>query len=161
GKLKGHLADLRRSSATKPLHLRCARDRDGLSGGVVGKPGDVVARLAVHASEVAPEQNFPVGLDRYAADNTGARAGIESIRALDGAVRVQSRELIARLAIHAGEPAPEENLPVRLQHHAIDVVVRAGAGIKGVRAFQGAVRIQSDDVVAALAVHAREDAPEE
>ena len=113
---------LGRGAAAQPLDARLAGDGERLRGRAIEQTREALACGAIHLGERAADQDFAIGLQGHALDAIrcagGTRAGIERGDALDGAVGVQPREVVAELAADPAECADEDDFPVCLKGHA-------------------------------------------
>ena len=103
--------------------------------------------IGLESGETTPNQDSAIRLRHYAPDPIIC-AGIEAV--VEAAVGVHSRNAVARggrvrtVGLEGGEGSAEQDLAIRLQGHAIDVVVRSGIKI----GVHGAVGVYSCDAIA-------------
>ena len=144
--------------------------RNSLRHRLVGD-GEVVD-LAIHADDIlrgrsfvgrkpAAEHDAAVILhgDRRTLRRTTGRAGTGLEGRVEGTIRIQPGEVVARLSGHACESAADQNLAVLLKGDAADLAIHVRAWGEG--RIERAVGVETRQVVGGLSRHGREISTEE
>ena len=110
------------------------------------QPRDARRGRAVDRAEITAQQHAPEGINRDRAHRAVGPAWRRE-RGVHAAVQIQPRDAIARDAINRGEISRDDHLAVRrLDDHAVNRVVSAGAGIE--RNVQRTIQIEPRDPAA-------------
>ena len=104
-----------------------------------------LAAFGVERGEGAAGEHFAVTLEREAEDG-GVRAGV--VGGVEGAVGVEARDVVAHDGADGAERAADDDLAVGLDHDRGDLRGEAAADIGVERGVEGAVGVETGEVVA-------------